>query len=131
MKLGQYPGLGIFLILYCRNCWYNYECIFVIAPRGTLIGIKILYCIVLYCIVLYCILFNLLVTSFSDPLALLAWTKTSGRRSPIGAEKSNVLNLSFWYYLSAFSILYCPLFFSLTFIYKIIHIFHEDIIYYY
>jgi hypothetical protein len=36
-------------ILYCCNCWYNYECIFVIAPWGTLIGIK--YCIVLYCIV--------------------------------------------------------------------------------
>ena len=36
-------------ILYCCNCWYNYECIFVIAPWGTLIGIKILYCIVLYC----------------------------------------------------------------------------------
>ena len=35
-------------ILYCCNCWYNYECIFVIAPWGTLIGIKILYCIVLY-----------------------------------------------------------------------------------
>ena len=34
-------------ILYCCNCWYNYECIFVIAPWGTLIGIKILYCIVL------------------------------------------------------------------------------------
>ena len=42
-------------ILYCCNCWYNYECIFVIAPWGTLIGIKyiVLYCIVLYCIVLY------------------------------------------------------------------------------
>jgi hypothetical protein len=34
--------------------------------------------------------FNLLVTSISDPLALLAWTKTSGRRSAIGAENSNV-----------------------------------------
>ena len=34
-------------ILYCCNCWYNYECIFVIVPWGTLIGIKILYCIVL------------------------------------------------------------------------------------
>ena len=44
-------------ILYCCNCWYNYECIFVIAPWGTLIGIKILYCIVLYCIVLYCLIF--------------------------------------------------------------------------
>ena len=38
-------------ILYCCNCWYNYECIFVIAPWGTLIGIKILYCIVLYWII--------------------------------------------------------------------------------
>ena len=42
-------------ILYCCNCWYNYECtcIFVIASWGTLIGIKyiVLYCIVLYCIV--------------------------------------------------------------------------------
>jgi hypothetical protein len=37
-------------ILYCCNCWYNYECIFVIAPWGTLIGITY---IVLYCIVLY------------------------------------------------------------------------------
>jgi hypothetical protein len=27
-------------ILYCCNCRYNYECIFVIAPWGTLIGIK-------------------------------------------------------------------------------------------
>jgi hypothetical protein len=32
-------------ILYCCNCWYNYECIFVIVPCGTLIWIKILYCI--------------------------------------------------------------------------------------
>jgi hypothetical protein len=37
-------------ILYCCNCRYNYECIFVIAPRGTLIGIKY---IVLYSIVCY------------------------------------------------------------------------------
>ena len=37
-------------ILYCCNCWYNYECTFVIAPWGTLIGIKY---IVLYCIVLF------------------------------------------------------------------------------
>jgi hypothetical protein len=39
-------------ILYCCNCWYNYECtcIFVIAPWGTLIGITY---IVLYCIVWY------------------------------------------------------------------------------
>jgi hypothetical protein len=43
-------------ILYCCNCWYNYECIFVIAPWGTLIGIK-KYCIVLYCIVLFIELF--------------------------------------------------------------------------
>ena len=43
-------GLKTYIsILYCCNCWYNYECIFVIAPWGTLIGIK--YCIVLYCIV--------------------------------------------------------------------------------
>jgi hypothetical protein len=34
--------------LNCCNCWYNYECIFVIAPWGTLIGIQY---IVLYCIV--------------------------------------------------------------------------------
>jgi hypothetical protein len=30
-------------VLYCCNCWYNYECIFVIAPWGTLIGIKYWY----------------------------------------------------------------------------------------
>ena len=39
-------------ILYCCNCWYNYECIFVIAPWGTLIGIK--YCIVLYWKAFHC-----------------------------------------------------------------------------
>ena len=43
-------------ILYCCNCWYYYECIFVIAPWGTLIGIKY---IVLYCIVLYCTMYLL------------------------------------------------------------------------
>jgi ABC-type phosphate/phosphonate transport system permease subunit len=35
-------------ILYCCNCWYNYECIFVIAPWGTLIGIKILILILIF-----------------------------------------------------------------------------------
>jgi hypothetical protein len=44
------PFLYYISNLYCCNCWYNFECIFVIAPWGTLIGIKN---IVLYCIVLY------------------------------------------------------------------------------
>ena len=51
------PFLYYISNLYCCNCWYNYECIFVIAPWGTLIGIKN---IVLYCIVYlwWCILQN-------------------------------------------------------------------------